>query len=332
LFDANGNVVLTDFGLSKENVPDNTTARSFVGTPEYLAPEVVMRSGHGKAADFYSLGVVLYELITGQPPFYHQNPERLYHKVRTSPSFLGDSVCSSSCTLQTAAHCLAQSPLFSFFPFLLQTMHDVLRVPPYLTPAAQSLLRGLLERNIRKRIRSAEALRSHAFFAFVDWDEVVQKRQRAPYEPHLTADADTSHFDTQFTTSVPRFDENDWEEALQAEATAATLRRAGASEEDSYVDMPRGAEMHYEGFEYVREGEDGPAPVAVAAWGIPFALARAPGGDARAGDDAQQPSAINIHPGMAMLSPGAFASGAMHSIPASSPTGPYYPVPDHSPV
>lgn len=81
LFDAAGNVVLTDFGLSKENVPDNYTARSFVGTPEYLAPEVVTRAGHGKAADFYSLGVVLYELLTGQPPFYHQNPERLYHKV-----------------------------------------------------------------------------------------------------------------------------------------------------------------------------------------------------------------------------------------------------------
>ena len=176
LLDARGNVVLTDFGLSKENVKDHASARSFVGSPEYLAPEVLTRSGHGKAADFYSLGVVLYELLTGQPPFYHTNPERLYHK----------------------------------------TMHDVLRIPNYLTPAAQSLLRGLLDRNVATRLKTANELKHHAFFAFVDWNAILQGRETPPIQPTLRNDDDTSNFDSQFTVNVPLFDPDDIAEAKRA--------------------------------------------------------------------------------------------------------------------
>ncbi len=184
LIDTRGNVVLTDFGLSKEDVKDHFGSRSFVGTPEYLAPEVLTRSGHGKAADFYSLGVVLFELLTGQPPFYHQNSERLYYK----------------------------------------TMHDALRMPNYLTPAAQSLLRGLLDRNVNQRLKTAAEVRNHAFFAFTDWNAVLAKKVAPPFEPVVQGDTDTSNFDTQFTSILPTFDEEDMKECIERRQKHPTYR------------------------------------------------------------------------------------------------------------
>ena len=65
-----GHVKLADFGLSKMNVDESYTSNSFCGTHAYLAPEMLKKSGHGKAVDWYLLGVIIYEMITGLPPFY----------------------------------------------------------------------------------------------------------------------------------------------------------------------------------------------------------------------------------------------------------------------
>jgi serine/threonine protein kinase len=69
-----GHAMLTDFGLSKEGVLDpNQGARSFCGSVAYLAPEMLKRAGHGKAVDWYLLGVVMYEMLVGVPPYYANN-------------------------------------------------------------------------------------------------------------------------------------------------------------------------------------------------------------------------------------------------------------------
>lgn len=74
VLDYEGHVKLTDFGLSKEGVLDHTSgARSFCGSVAYLAPEMLKRCGHGKAVDWYLLGVVMYELLVGVPPYYANN-------------------------------------------------------------------------------------------------------------------------------------------------------------------------------------------------------------------------------------------------------------------
>jgi serine/threonine protein kinase len=65
-----GHVCLTDFGLSKEGIPDNEISKSFCGSYAYLAPEMVKKSGHGKCVDWYLLGVLLYEMLDGLPPYY----------------------------------------------------------------------------------------------------------------------------------------------------------------------------------------------------------------------------------------------------------------------
>jgi len=63
--------LLTDFGLSKEGVIDNHTSNSFCGSVAYLAPEMLKRTGHGKSVDWYLLGVLLYEMLVGMPPYFH---------------------------------------------------------------------------------------------------------------------------------------------------------------------------------------------------------------------------------------------------------------------
>lgn len=104
LLDQLGNVRLTDFGLSKEGVSDHSTgANSFCGTPEYIAPEVLLRQGHGRAVDWWSLGALLYEMITGLPPFYSRNRETMFEKIMkaelTFPPTVSEVRCPPSCVI-----------------------------------------------------------------------------------------------------------------------------------------------------------------------------------------------------------------------------------------
>ncbi|CAE7710516.1 pkgB [Symbiodinium microadriaticum] len=99
LLDHRGNVRLTDFGLSKEGVSDDSSgANSFCGTPEYIAPEVLLRQGHGRAVDWWSTGALLYEMLSGLPPFYSRSREVMFEKIMKAelnfPSFLSE-VCVS---------------------------------------------------------------------------------------------------------------------------------------------------------------------------------------------------------------------------------------------
>mmetsp|Transcript_20516 Transcript_20516/g.28667 ORF Transcript_20516/g.28667 Transcript_20516/m.28667 type:complete len:534 (-) Transcript_20516:362-1963(-) len=163
LLDGDGNIALTDFGLSKEGINDNVSAHSFCGTPEYLAPEILTRAGHGRAADWWSLGALLYEMLTGMPPFYSRNRERLFQKI-----------------LKSSLH-----------------LHR------YFSPQSKSILQGLLNRNPVERLGSrddAAAVKSHPFFKDMDWELLYQKRLRPPFRPQVGQLADTANFDPEFTT------------------------------------------------------------------------------------------------------------------------------------
>jgi serum/glucocorticoid-regulated kinase 2 len=87
LLDAVGHIRLTDFGLAKGNITgpgaDGGT-KTFCGTPEYLAPEILENRGHGKAVDWWALGTLLYEMMCGLPPFYDTNVQRMYQKILQS--------------------------------------------------------------------------------------------------------------------------------------------------------------------------------------------------------------------------------------------------------
>jgi serum/glucocorticoid-regulated kinase 2 len=90
LIDAEGHIKLADFGLAKEKVADNKVAQSFCGSPAYLAPEMVNRRGAGKSADIYGIGAVLYEMISGTPPFYAHDLNTMYNNIAKNELMLHD--------------------------------------------------------------------------------------------------------------------------------------------------------------------------------------------------------------------------------------------------
>ena len=82
LIDEEGYAKLTDFGLSKEHLLGLETTNSFCGTPEYLAPEILERNGHTKAVDWWSLGALIYEMLTGWPPFYNKDRKKMFENIK----------------------------------------------------------------------------------------------------------------------------------------------------------------------------------------------------------------------------------------------------------
>ena len=85
VLDSQGHALLTDFGLSRRGIQDQFQgADSFCGSYAYLAPEMINKQGHGKAVDWYLIGVVLYELITGMPPFYDDDKETLFKNIKNN--------------------------------------------------------------------------------------------------------------------------------------------------------------------------------------------------------------------------------------------------------
>lgn len=82
LLDDGGNIRLTDFGCAKENVTSATSgASTFCGTPEYIPPEIVLRKVHGRAVDWWALGALIYEMLTGLPPFYSRSRDEMFEKI-----------------------------------------------------------------------------------------------------------------------------------------------------------------------------------------------------------------------------------------------------------
>ena len=85
MLDKEGHAMLTDFGLSKEGINGPEDAKSFCGSIAYLAPEILKRSGHGKSVDWYLLGVLLYEMIIGHPPYVSNKREDMFYNISNGP-------------------------------------------------------------------------------------------------------------------------------------------------------------------------------------------------------------------------------------------------------
>jgi serine/threonine protein kinase len=130
VMDLEGHCLLTDFGISKEGIKDHTSANTFCGSPMYLAPEMLSRSGHGFALDWYSVGALTFELLTGLPPFYTNDKKQLFHNI----------------------------------------LRGHLVIPDYLSPKARDLIQRLLHRDPKQRLGSGPSgdkeifVRSNAYF------------------------------------------------------------------------------------------------------------------------------------------------------------------------
>ncbi|CDW89321.1 protein kinase domain containing protein [Stylonychia lemnae] len=147
VLDAEGHAMLTDFGLSKEGVMKEGMAKSFCGSYAYLAPEMLKKVGHGKAVDWYLLGVIIYEMLCGIPPYYANNKEELFENIKNA----------------------------------------ALDIPQYVSPVAKDIILRLLNRNPKKRlgtIAGADEIKKHPFFKNIDWVKLYNRQYKAP-EPYL---------------------------------------------------------------------------------------------------------------------------------------------------
>uniref|UniRef100_A0A0A9Y1E0 non-specific serine/threonine protein kinase n=1 Tax=Lygus hesperus TaxID=30085 RepID=A0A0A9Y1E0_LYGHE len=164
LLDTAGHICLADFGLSKD-ISDEK-AHTFCGTPEYLAPEIIAGKGHDKAVDWWSLGILLYELTVGIPPFYDPNINTMYVKI----------------------------------------LKGVLHFPPFFTEECKSIIVGLLNRCPEKRLGSfndVEDIKNHPFYANFDFDKLLRKEYDVSFKPKIKNTEDTSNFDVTFTSEPP---------------------------------------------------------------------------------------------------------------------------------
>jgi len=165
LLDYSGHIALCDFGLCKLHMTKGEKTNTFCGTPEYLAPELLVGDGYTNVVDWWTLGILLYEMLAGLPPFYSEDVNEMYRR----------------------------------------TVEDELTFPDVISPLAQDLLSKLLEKDPNRRLGAGGAteIKQHPFFQDIDWVKLMQKRIPPPFKPKVASGVDTSNFDEELTTQQP---------------------------------------------------------------------------------------------------------------------------------
>lgn len=152
-----GYVKMADFGFVKKVLPGQRTA-TLCGTPEYLAPELIVGEGHWQAADWWSMGVLAFELVAGVPPFMHDDRMVMYRRI----------------------------------------VDGVYTCPPHFSAELRDFVKQLLQRKPAYRLgqgtSGAGAIKKHPWFAGFDWDAFVAKKLKAPYLPVVKSAVDASNF------------------------------------------------------------------------------------------------------------------------------------------
>jgi len=176
LLDSEGHVRITDFGLAKDAMGLADKTHTFCGTPDYLAPEVIKQSGHGRGVDWWSLGTMIYEMLGGLPPFYSQTLKIMYERILKSPLvFTPEGLFSSD---------------------------------------ARALISGMLQKDPDLRLgsgpRDGHDIREQKWFAPIDWKKLEAREIKPPFVPQVAGEFDVSNFDDEFTSeAVPIGPDND---------------------------------------------------------------------------------------------------------------------------
>ena len=156
LLDGKGFLKITDFGFAKI-ITDRTW--TLCGTPEYLAPEIIQSKGHGKGVDWWALGVLIYEMLAGYPPFYDENPFGIYQKI----------------------------------------LSGRIEFPRHFDFHAKDIVRKLLAADRTKRLgnlkNGAEDIKKHKWFKGFDWNALINLAMTPPIVPELRGEGDTGNFD-----------------------------------------------------------------------------------------------------------------------------------------
>ncbi|KAF4636127.1 hypothetical protein G7Y89_g1959 [Cudoniella acicularis] len=164
LLDAEGHLLLTDFGLSKVAVDENDKCNSVLGTVEYMAPEVILGQKYGMAVDWWSFGALGFDLLTGSPPFQGQNHAKIQERI----------------------------------------VKQKLVMPYFLGPDAKDLLTRLLRKEPHKRLganmpKDMQTIKKHRFFKKIDWKALAKREVEPPIQPLITDPELAENFSTDFT-------------------------------------------------------------------------------------------------------------------------------------
>lgn len=165
LIDQSGYPKLTDFGLSKENINTSNPTRTVCGTPDYIAPEVLLNKGHSLEIDWWSLGCIIYEMLTGVPPFYSTNRKAMLKNI----------------------------------------IHLKVPNTEKINPVAFDLISKLLSKNPVTRLGAsgAEDVMNHRWFSDIDWTEVENQKVKPPNVPKLASPIDTCCFCNDIKNPLP---------------------------------------------------------------------------------------------------------------------------------
>ncbi|XP_071689806.1 serine/threonine-protein kinase AtPK2/AtPK19-like [Rutidosis leptorrhynchoides] len=162
LLDVDGHALLTDFGLAKE-FDENARSNSLCGTVEYMSPEIILGKGHDKAADWWSVGILLFEMLTGQPPFHGGNREKIQKKI----------------------------------------VKDKLKMPAFLTSEAHCLLKGLLQKDPNKRLGNglmgSDDIKHHKWFKPINWKKLDARQIQPSFIPEVSGNQCIANFDKRWT-------------------------------------------------------------------------------------------------------------------------------------
>uniref|UniRef100_A0A8C7SSB1 Protein kinase C n=1 Tax=Oncorhynchus mykiss TaxID=8022 RepID=A0A8C7SSB1_ONCMY len=163
LLDSEGHIKIADFGMCKENMEGETRTCTFCGTPDYIAPEILLGQKYGSSVDWWSFGVLLYEMLIGQSPFHGRDEEELFQSIRT------DDPC----------------------------------YPQWLAKDARDILIKLFVREPERRLGVKGNIRQHSFFKDTDWSALEKREVAPPFRPSVKSPSDVSNFDKEFINEKP---------------------------------------------------------------------------------------------------------------------------------
>jgi len=169
MLDSEGHVKIADFGMCKEGIREDSTTSTFCGTPDYIAPEILQEHDYGASVDWWALGVLMYEMMAGQPPFEADNEDDLFESI----------------------------------------LHDDVLYPVWLSKEAVSILKGFMQKNVAKRLGcikahgGEESIKHHPFFRDVKWKEMEERKIKPPFKPKIKNRKDALNFDSEFTKEDP---------------------------------------------------------------------------------------------------------------------------------
>ncbi|XP_072238811.1 protein kinase C delta type-like [Leuresthes tenuis] len=169
LLDMDGHVKIADFGMCKENISTDNRANTFCGTPDYIAPEILLGQKYTFSVDWWSFGVLVYEMLIGQSPFQGDDEDELFESIRS----------------------------------------DVPHYPRWITKESKNLLEQLFEREPTRRLGVVGDIRGQAFFKAINWTALEQRQIDPPFKPKVKSPGDCSNFDREFLNEKPRLSHAD---------------------------------------------------------------------------------------------------------------------------